>query len=241
MEHQDAYKSIFESLTHAGADADTEIDIVSLDAEDIEAEGADKFLAGVDGLLVPGGFGVRGIEGKIQAAGYARRHNIPYLGLCLGMQIAVVEFARNVLGLTKAHSTEFDPDTPDPVISLMDDQQHAVRLGGTMRLGAYDCVLLPGTHAHNAYGTDKIQERHRHRYEFNASYKQQMEEAGLIISGSSPATGLAEVVELRDHPWYAGCQYHPEFLSKPNKPHPLFKGFVNAALNYRGVRRTLPA
>ncbi|PTX99465.1 CTP synthetase [Verrucomicrobia bacterium LW23] len=237
MEHQDAYKSIYESLTHAGAEADTEIDIMRLDAEDIEAEGPDKFLAGVDGLLVPGGFGVRGIEGKIQAAGYARRHNIPYLGLCLGMQIAVVEFARNVLGLARAHSTEFDADTPDPVISLMDDQQHAVKLGGTMRLGAYNCALLPGSKAHAAYGRDTIQERHRHRYEFNADYKERMEAAGLILSGSSPETGLAEVIELRDHPWFAGCQYHPEFLSKPNKPHPLFKGFVHAALDYRKARR----
>lgn len=232
IEHQDAYKSIYEALTHAGAAEDTGIELVRIDAEDIEAEGAEKFLAGVDGLLVPGGFGVRGIEGKILAAQYARETKIPYLGLCLGMQIAVVEFARHVLGLKGAHSLEFDLETPHPVITLMNEQKNVVKKGGTMRLGAMPCHLLPGSKGHAAYGADKITERHRHRYEFNNEYRAEMEAKGLIVSGSSPDGKLVELIELRDHPWFLACQYHPEFLSKPKSSHPLFRGFVNAALKH---------
>ncbi|PAW78414.1 MAG: CTP synthetase [Verrucomicrobia bacterium Tous-C9LFEB] len=233
IEHQDAYKSIYEALTHAGAGEDTGIELIRIDAEDIEAEGAEKFLAGIDGLLVPGGFGVRGIEGKIMAAQYARENHIPYLGLCLGMQIAVVEFARHVLALKGAHSLEFDVETPHPVITLMNEQKDVVKKGGTMRLGAMPCFLREGSKGRAAYGgMEKIMERHRHRYEFNSEYREQMEKAGLIVSGASPDGKLVELIELRDHPWFVACQYHPEFLSKPNSPHPLFRGFVNAALKH---------
>jgi CTP synthase len=230
IEHQDAYKSIYEALTHAGAAEDTSIDVMRVDAEDIEAEGARKFLEGVDGLLVPGGFGVRGIEGKIDAARFARESGVPYLGLCLGMQIAVIEFARNVLGLPHAHSLEFDEETPDPVITLMDEQKHVVRKGGTMRLGGMPCVITPGTRTHAAYACDIVTERHRHRYEFNNAYREPMQQNGLVIAGASPDRQLVELIELRDHPWFVGSQFHPEFLSKPNQPHPLFRGFVHAAL-----------
>lgn len=230
IEHQDAYKSIYESLTHAGAAADARVDIHRVDSEDIEAEGAEKFLFGMDGVLVPGGFGIRGVEGKILAAKFAREQKIPYLGLCLGMQIAVVEFARHVLGLAKAHSTEFNPETPDPVIALIEDQKQVTLKGGSMRLGNYPCVLTPGTHSHRVYGKDEIIERHRHRYEFNPAYRSKMEEAGFIFAGHSREEKLVEVIEVKDHPWYVACQYHPEFLSKPNQPHPLFLGFLNSAL-----------
>lgn len=234
IEHQDAYKSIYEALTHAGASEDTGIEIVRIDSEDIEAEGAEKFLAGVDGILVPGGFGLRGVEGKIQAARFAREHKIPYLGLCLGMQIAVIEFARYVLGLKKAHSYEFDQETPDPVISMLDEQKHVTTKGGTMRLGTSPCVLKEGTRSLGVYKSSRIQERHRHRYEFNNDYRVRMEEKGLVIAGTSPDGSLVELIELKDHPWYVGCQYHPEFLSKPTNPHPLFSGFVHAALEKAG-------
>ncbi len=232
IEHQDAYKSIYEALTHAGAGEDTGIELIRIDAEDIEAEGAEKFLSGVDGLLVPGGFGIRGIEGKIMAAQYARENNIPYLGLCLGMQIAVVEFARNVLGLKDAHSLEFNADTNHAVITLMNEQKNIVKKGGTMRLGAMPCFLREGSKARAAYGEEKIMERHRHRYEFNSEYKQALEEKGLLVSGASADGKLAEVIELKEHPWFVACQFHPEFQSKPNHPHPLFRGFVNAALKH---------
>ncbi len=231
IEHQDAYKSIYEALTHAGAAADTGVEIFRVDSEDIESEGADKFLAGVDGVLVPGGFGVRGVEGKIYTAQFAREKKVPYLGLCLGMQIAVVEFARNVLKLEKAHSTEFDPNTAYPVISLLDEQKEVKQKGASMRLGNYPCVLRAGTKAYVAYGSvAEVEERHRHRYEFNEAYRAQVEEKGLIIAGVSRDENLPELVELQDHPWYVACQYHPEFQSKPNQPHPLFLGFVKAAL-----------
>jgi CTP synthase len=232
IEHQDAYKSIYEALTHAGAAEDTGIEVVRVDAEDIEAEGAGKFLNGVDGILVPGGFGGRGVEGKIEAARFARENKIPYLGLCLGMQIGVVEFARNVLGLKEAHSSEFNPETPHPVITLMDEQRHVVKKGGSMRLGSMPCVLAPGTKVQKAYGRDKIQERHRHRYEFNGEYRKAMEAQGLLIAGTSPDETLVELIELKDHPWFAACQFHPEFQSKPNQPHPLFRGFLHAALDH---------
>jgi len=230
IEHQDAYKSIYESLTHAGADLDTGIHVHRVDAEDIEQEGAEKFLAGMDGILVPGGFGVRGIEGKILAAEYARKSKTPYFGLCLGMQIATIEFARHVCNLKGAHSTEFDPDTPHPVITLLDEQSKVTTKGGTMRLGSSPCVLAPGSAAHAAYGKSPVSERHRHRYEFNLDYRKQMEEAGLRISGLYEGRDLVEIVEVAGHPWYLACQFHPEFKSKPGKPHPLFRAFVAAGL-----------
>ena len=232
IEHQDAYKSIYEALTHAGAATDTGINLLRIDAEDIEAEGADKFLAGVDGILVPGGFGNRGIEGKILAVKFARENKIPYFGLCLGMQVAVIEFARHVCGLAGAHSMEFDTDTPDPVISLLDGQQKVTTKGGTMRLGAFICSLEEGTKARAAYGHPTVNERHRHRYEFNSQYRERMEAKGLKISGTFQAQNLVEIVEIAKHPWFVACQFHPEFQSKPNKPHPLFRDFIKASLTH---------
>jgi CTP synthase len=231
IELQDAYKSIYESLTHAGASHDCGIDLVLVDAEDLEAEGGpEKHLRGVAGILVPGGFGDRGIEGKIAAARYARESGTPYLGICLGMQVAVIEFARNACGHPKADSTEFDPDTQDPVIYLMEDQKDVTDKGATMRLGSYPCALRKNTVAHQLYGASEINERHRHRYEFNMKYKEEMEKQGLVISGTSPDGTLAELVELRQHPWFLACQFHPEFRSRPRVPHPLFKGFIAASL-----------
>jgi len=231
IELQDAYKSIYESLTHAGASHDCGIDLVLVDAEELEAPGGpDKHLRGVAGILVPGGFGDRGIEGKIAAVRYARENGTPYLGICLGMQVAVVEFARNVCGHAKADSTEFEPATQDPVIYLMEGQRDVTDKGATMRLGSYPCALRKNTVAHQLYGAAEINERHRHRYEFNMKYKDEMERHGLVISGTSPDGKLAEVVEVRQHPWFVACQFHPEFRSRPRTPHPLFKGFVAAAL-----------
>lgn len=230
IEHQDAYKSIYEAITHAGAAEDTGVEVIRIDAEDIEAEGAEKFLSGVDGVLVPGGFGQRGVEGKIMAAKFAREHKIPYLGLCLGMQIAVIEFARNVLGLEGAHSTEFDENSPHPVISLLEEQRNIDKKGASMRLGVYSCVLRNNTKTQSAYGQSIVSERHRHRYEFNNAYLETMESKGLMVVGTTQNEKLVEIVELRDHPWYISCQFHPEFQSKPNAPHPLFSGLVRAAL-----------
>jgi CTP synthase len=230
MDNRDAYKSIYESLTHAGAAEDCGVTLVPVDAEDIEEHGAAQYLSGLDGILVPGGFGVRGVEGKILAARYARTQKVPYLGLCLGLQIAVVDFARDVLGLVRAHSTEFNPDSPDPVISMLDEQKNVVKMGGTMRLGASVCHLVPGTKIREAYGTERATERHRHRYEFNNAYREKMEAHGLVVAGTTPDQKLVELIELADHPWFAGCQFHPEFHSKPNQPHPLFSGFVRAAV-----------
>jgi CTP synthase len=183
----------------------------------------------LSGVLVPGGFGERGIEGKIRAAQFARENGIPYLGLCLGMQIASIEFARNALGLDGAHSAEFEPDTPHPVIALLDEQQIVTDMGGTMRLGAQPCKLKDGSRAAELYGTDEVNERHRHRYEFNNKYREQFEDAGFIFSGTSPDGGLVELIELNGHPFFMASQYHPEFLSKPVRPHPLFAGFIKAA------------
>ena len=231
IELQDAYKSIYESLTHAGAAYDCAIDLVLVDAEDLEAEGGPaKLLHGAAGILVPGGFGDRGIEGKIAAARYARETGTPYFGICLGMQVAVVEFARHVCGYAKADSTEFDPETPDPVIYLMEDQKDVTDKGATMRLGSYPCVLREGSIARQLYGAPEISERHRHRYEFNMKYRDEMEKQGLVVSGVSPDGALAEVIEVRQHPWFVACQFHPEFRSRPRTPHPLFQGFVAAAL-----------
>ena len=230
IELQDAYKSIYESMTHAGAYNNARVNVIRVDAQEIERRGAAPLLKKVDGVLVPGGFGDRGIEGKIAAARYAREKKIPYLGLCLGMQIACIEFARNVLGCKRANSTEFNPNTPHPVICLLEEQKHIERKGGTMRLGAMPCLVRTGTKTYGVYGQKKISERHRHRFEFNNAYREKFEEHGIIFSGVYEKQNLAEIIELKDHPWYVGCQFHPEFQSKPNKPHPLFRGFIKAAL-----------
>lgn len=231
-ELQDAYKSIYESLTHAGAANDCGIEIAVIDAEDIETEGPEKYLADVDGILVPGGFGERGAEGKIAATQYAREHNIPYFGLCLGMQITTIEFARNVCGLKDANSTEFDQTTSQPVICLLEEQKGVSNKGGSMRLGTWPALLKSGSQVQKIYGRTEIAERHRHRFEFNNEYRKTIEEAGLVISGTSLDGTLAEIVELPSHPWFIAVQFHPEFQSKPNQPHPLFKGFVEACISY---------
>ena len=226
---QDAYKSVYEAIIHGGIGNDCGVEIVQVDAEEIEKDGAEKILKGLGGILVPGGFGERGIEGKILAAQYARENNIPYLGLCLGMQIATIEFARNVLKLAKAHSTEFDPNTPHPVIAMLDEQKRVTKKGGTMRLGAQPCQLALGTKAAELYGSFVVNERHRHRYEFNNAYRDKFEKAGFVFSGLSPDGKLVEIIELTNHPFFIASQFHPEFLSKPHQPHPLFKGFIAAA------------
>jgi CTP synthase len=227
---QDAYKSIYESLTHAAASQDCGIDLELIDAESRE-DRVETQLKDVCGILIPGGFGERGVEGKINATRYAREHDIPFLGLCLGMQVATIEFARDVCGIKKANSTEFDPDTPDPVISLLEEQREKIHSkGASMRLGTWPTQIVKGTLAEKLYGQPEVMERHRHRYEFNMKYREKMAEKGFVISGTSPDGTLAELIELRDHSYFVGCQYHPEFQSKPNKPHPLFKGFIQAAL-----------
>jgi len=235
IELQDAYKSIYESLTHAGASHDCKVDIIRVDAESIEKAGPELYLTGLQGILIPGGFGDRGTEGKVTAARYAREKGIPYFGICLGMQIAVIEFARNVCGLKGATSTEFDKSTAHPVISLMEEQKKVKQLGGTMRLGSWVTDLVPGSKAFDLYRSATITERHRHRFEFNSDYKELMEQKGMLISGTSPKGDLAEIIELPSHPYFVGCQFHPEFLSKPNNPHPLFFGFVKAAMQHHAV------
>jgi CTP synthase len=229
---QDAYKSIYESLTHAAASQDCGIDLKLIDAESL-MEGVDGHLKDVAGVLIPGGFGERGVEGKISAARYARENKVPYLGLCLGMQVATIEFARNVCGLEKANSTEFDENAPDPVICLLEEQREVKTKGASMRLGTWPTKIAKGTVAEKIYGNGEVLERHRHRYEFNMKYRDQMDEKGFTISGTSPDGALAELIELRDHPYFLACQYHPEFQSKPNKPHPLFKAFVQACLAHQ--------
>lgn len=228
----DAYLSVVEALQHGGIAHCARVNIKWIQADDLTADGADldEVFGDVQGILVPGGFGNRGIEGKMLAARYAREHGVPYLGICLGMQIAVIEFARHVAGLTGADSTEFNPDTPYPVIDLMDDQRGKVQTGGTMRLGGYNCHLENGTKARALYGESDIIERHRHRFEFNNAYRDQLEAAGLVVSGVNRERGLVEAVELKDHPWFVSCQYHPEFKSRPNRPHPLFAGLIGAAI-----------
>jgi CTP synthase len=230
IELQDAYKSIYEALTHAGAANDCKVELIKVDSESLEKAGPELYLGGLQGILVPGGFGERGIEGKVIAAKYARENKIPYFGICLGMQIAVIEFARNVCGLKGANSTEFDAASPHPVITLMDDQHKVVDKGGTMRLGTWVTDIEPDTKAYELYHSATITERHRHRYEFNPAYKEQLEAKGLRLSGSSPDGKLAEIVEIKDHPFFIACQFHPEFLSKPNHPHAIFFGFVKAAM-----------
>jgi CTP synthase len=231
---RDAYKSIYESLTHAAASEDCGIDLKLIDAESLE-QGVDGRLKDVAGVLIPGGFGVRGVEGKINAASFAREHKIPFLGLCLGMQVATIEFARNVCGIKGANSTEFDKNAAEPVISLLEEQRGVRNKGGSMRLGTWPTQIVPGTLARKIYGHDEVMERHRHRYEFNMKYRDRMTEKGFAISGTSPDGTLAELIELRDHPYFLACQYHPEFQSKPNKPHPLFRGFIQACLAHPAV------
>jgi CTP synthase len=239
----ESYKSLHEALVHGGIANDTRVELRYVSADELEESGSAEALAGCDGILVPGGFGKRGVEGKIMAANYARTNKIPYFGICLGMQLAVVEFARNIAGMKRAHSTEFDFTTPYPVIYLMKEwydyrtKQVQVRdensdMGGTLRLGSYPCNLHNSTLAYTAYKRKEIQERHRHRYEFNPDLRKELVANGLIISGTSPDDTLVEIVELADHPWFLGCQFHPEFKSKPMKPHPLFRDFIKASLEY---------
>ncbi|QZY55487.1 CTP synthase [Crassaminicella profunda] len=233
VELHDAYLSVAESLKHAGIFNDAKVEIDWVQSEEVTKENASERLKDVDGILVPGGFGDRGVEGKIEAISYARQNKIPLLGICLGMQLVVVEFARNVLGLKDAHSSELDPETTHPVIDLMPEQKDIEDMGGTMRLGVYPCKVYDGTLAEKAYGEDLIYERHRHRYEFNNQFRDELTKAGLVISGISPDERLVEIVELKDHPWFVAGQFHPEFKSRPTRPHPLFRDFVKASLENR--------
>jgi CTP synthase len=233
VELLDAYKSISEAFVHAGMENDVKVNPRWINSEDLETNGLGDHLEGCGGILVPGGFGERGIEGKLDAIKYARENKVPYFGICLGLQCASIEFARNVLGAKGAHSTEFDENTPYPVIHLMEEQRSIKEKGGTMRLGSYPCVLTEGTKAYQAYGETHINERHRHRWEFNNDYREKFEAAGMIISGLSPDGNLVEMLELKDHPWFVGCQFHPELKSRLSKAHPLFREFVAAALKYK--------
>jgi len=234
VELSDAYKSVNESLAHGGFHAEAKVRIRRVNSETIKPENVEELLGGVHGIVVPGGFGKRGIEGKITAIKWARETGLPFLGLCLGMQCAVIEFARNVMGMEGANSTEFDTETPYPVIDLMPDQE-GLEKGGTMRLGAYRCALRAGTVARNAYGDETVQERHRHRFELNNNYRDQLVEAGIVIGGTNPDRDLVEIIELHDHPFFVGVQFHPEFKSKPTRPHPLFREFIHAALAHQEI------
>jgi CTP synthase len=237
VKHRDAYKSVYEAIDHAGIYHHAKVRVVRLDSEKLAAEGAEKALAGVDGLLVPGGFDKRGIDGKVDAIRFARETNLPFFGICLGLQCATIEFTRNVIGLSEANSTEFNKATPQPVVCLLDDQKMVTNLGGTQRLGAYPCRLLPGTKAHGAYGADIVSERHRHRYEVNNEYRELLSAHGLVISGTSPDGSLVEAIELSGHPWFVAVQCHPEFQSKPTRPHPLFRDFIGASLENRRAKK----
>ena len=227
---KECYKSLAEALVHGGIDHETRVNITWIESEDIERQGTERILREADGILIPGGFGSRGIEGKITTIRYARERQVPFLGLCLGMQCATIEFARHVAGLAGANSAEFDERSPHPVIHLMQDQQSISDKGGTMRLGSYLCRLAEGTLAHKMYGVNEVRERHRHRFEFNNSYREQLTAKGFVLSGLSPDGRLVEIVELKDHPWFLATQFHPEYSSRPHRPHPLFSGFVGAAL-----------
>lgn len=229
VELRDAYLSVAEALRHAGIDNDVDIDIDWVHSEEVTFNNVKEMLKDADGILVPGGFGDRGVEGKIVAIQYARENKVPFLGICLGMQMAVVEFARNVLKLEKAHSSELDPQTPYPVIDLMEDQVDIENMGGTMRLGIYPCKLKAGTRAQAAYGEDLIYERHRHRWEFSNQYRDMLVEAGMVLSGISPDEKLVEIIELEDHPYFVAAQFHPEFKSRPTRSHPLFREFIKAS------------
>ena len=230
VELHDAYISVVESLKHAGYKHNSKVKIDWIQSEDITEENVHEYLKEADGILVPGGFGDRGVEGKITAIKYARENKIPFFGICLGMQLAAVEFARNVCGLTGAHSSELDPNTPYPIINLLPDQENVVEMGGTLRLGSYPCILVEGSQAHKEYGEINITERHRHRYEFNNFYRERLTDKGLVLSGVSPDGRLVEIVELPEHPWFVAGQFHPEFKSRPEKAHPLFAGFIKASL-----------
>jgi CTP synthase len=236
----DAYLSVVEALRHAAIATYGDLRLRWVNSEDLETQSPETYLAGVDGILVPGGFGIRGVDGKIAAIQYARDRQIPFLGLCLGMQCSVIEWARNVQGLTGANSAEFDPKTKYPVINLLAEQESVVDLGGTMRLGLYPCHLLPNTLAASLYQQEVVDERHRHRYEFNNSYRQMLLESGYVISGTSPDGRLVEIVEFPQHPFFLACQFHPEFHSRPSTPHPLFQGFMEAAINRTHPVSNLP-
>ena len=237
-ELQDAYKSIYEALSHGGLASRYRVEVVKVLAEEIETEGAEKLLNGAAGILVPGGFGLRGIEGKVRTAQYARENRVPFLGICLGMQCAAIEYARHVCGLSGADTTENNQTTPHPVIDLLPGQRNVTDKGATMRLGAYPCRLVPGSKAREAYGTEEISERHRHRYEFNNKYRHVFEQTGVVFSGIYPEQDLVEVMELPEHPWFVAVQFHPEFKSYPTRPHPLFAAFVKAAI---GAHSEAPA
>ena len=242
VELRDAYYSVREALCHAGLHHDRQINLLWVHSEDLQCDSNINLLKSAQGIIVPGGFGYRGIEGMVSAANYARQNNIPYLGLCLGMQVMVIEFGRYALGSNQANSTEFDPHTPYPVIDLLPDQHKISDMGGTMRLGTYPCHLVPMTKAAEAYGAAVVYERHRHRFEFNNLFRESLEQKGLIASGLSPDNRLVEIVEVKDHPWMVACQFHPEFKSRPNSPHPLFASFVGAAKEtlVEGAQVTLP-
>ena len=240
MSLKESYKSLIEALTHGGITNEARVELDCIEAEQIEEVGPSQLLSRADGILVPGGFGDRGSEGKIEAVRYAREKRVPFFGICLGMQMAVVEFARNVCGFNEANSSEFDERTAHPVIHLMETQRGVENKGGTMRLGAYPCVLQENTLALKLYGKRKISERHRHRYEFNNGYRDLYKAQGMILSGLSPDGNLVEMIELKDHPWFLGCQFHPEFKSRPMDCHPLFKGFIKAALQNRMALREVP-
>jgi CTP synthase len=229
-ELQDAYRSIYEALLHGGAYHQHKVDIAKVNAEDVERDGPEVHMQGIHGVLIPGGFGTRGTEGKIEMVRYARENKIPFFGICLGMQTATVEIARHLAGLENANSTEINPETPHPVISLLEEQMNIEDMGGTMRLGAYHCHLVPGTKSQKAYGVLEMSERHRHRYEFNSKYRERLEDAGLRVAGTSPDGNLVEIIEIPDHPWFVGVQFHPEFTSRPLRPQPLFRDFVGAAV-----------
>lgn len=236
---RDSYKSLYEALTHGGIANEASIEIAGLDSEQISPANAADTLSGFDAIIVPGGFGDRGILGKMAAIQYARENKVPFLGICLGMQLACLEFARNVLKIADANSEEFDPQSRSKIIHLMESQQQVERKGGSMRLGAYDCVVRRNTHAYVAYGADRISERHRHRYEFNPEFRARFEDGGFAVSGESPDGTLAEMMELSTHPWFLGCQFHPELKSRPTQPHPLFRDLIAAAVKFSGQREQL--
>jgi CTP synthase len=241
IKYQDAYKSVYEALAHAGIALSSRVAIRRVESEEVEREGAECVLGGIDGILVPGGFGYRGIPGKIEAIRFARERNIPFFGICLGLQCAVMEFAKNVVKLDDANTTEIDPNCRHPVVCLLDEQYDITHLGGTMRLGLYPCKLQEGSLAFREYGGPLVNERHRHRYEFNNQYRQQFAAHGLLFSGTSPDGKLVEVLELPSHPWFLAVQCHPEFRSKPTAAHPLFKGFVRASLERREAKKKAEA
>jgi CTP synthase len=233
---KDSYKSLSEALTHGGIGNDAHVEVQWVDSERVDKEGPEPLLSDIDGILVPGGFGQRGIEGMVRAVTYAREKKVPFFGICLGMQVAVIEYARNICGLQGANSGEFDPDTPYPVIDLLLEQIGVETKGGTMRLGAYPAKLRPDSLAFAAYGREDISERHRHRYEVNNKYRSHLENAGLIVSGESPDGTLVEMIELPEQPWFVGGQFHPELKSTPRNPHPLFREFIRAAVKYGGKK-----